>query len=131
MFGLDIKDKKDPKRIDREKVLRLLEKLGVASKPVEAEYVEIKTADRIIRVKNPDVLLTFLFGRDVYQVTGEVEEVPLRISEAELKKIMRQTGKDRQEVVAKLAELNYDVTKAVSELKGIARRQRKGANKRL
>jgi NACalpha-BTF3-like transcription factor len=117
MFGFDVKDPGDPKKIDKAKVMKLLEKLGVASKPIEAEHVEIKTPEKIIRIKNPDIILTLLFGRDVYQITGEIEEIPLKFSEKELKKLATEAGKEKEEVASRLAELNYGVAKSVSELR--------------
>ncbi|GEM_PF-1714360 len=126
MFGFDIKDPKDPKKIDKAKVTKLLEKLGVASKPIEAQHVEIRTKEKIIRIKNPDVILSLLFGRDVYQITGEIEEVPLKLSERALKKAART---EKEDVTAKLADLNYKVTKTVSEAKQITRNGRKSSKK--
>jgi NACalpha-BTF3-like transcription factor len=115
--------KKSGHPVDRDKAMKLLEKLGIATKPIEATQVEIRTKEKIIRVSNPEVLQTYLMGRDVYQVAGEVQEFKLP-TEAEIKKALAKTGAKRPEIEMKLAELNYDLARAVDELKGMKKKRK-------
>jgi NACalpha-BTF3-like transcription factor len=108
--------KKDEKPIDKEKAMKLLEKLGVATKPIEATQVEIRTKEKIIKISKPEILQTYLMGRDIYQIAGDIQEIAFP-TEAEIKSAMAKTGAKRSEIELKLAELNYDLVKAVEELK--------------
>jgi len=110
--------------IDYEKAQKLLERFGIATKKMSAERVEIQTKDKTIIFEKPDVMITNLMGRDVYNISGEIKERPLLI-ESDLKKAMKETGKSKEEVSDKLAELNYDINKTIAELKEIKKSDKK------
>jgi len=83
---------------------------------VPAEKVVIKSKEKTIIISNPEVMVTDMVGREVYQITGEVSEsVP--VSEDDIQMVMGKTGKPRKTVVKKLEELDNDLVKATMELK--------------
>ena len=105
MFG------KDPKKIEK-----MMKKLNLNVRQVEAEEVIIMGKSRKIVIKNPEIMIANMVGREVYQITGDVEEsVPA--SEEDIQMVMEKTGKDRETVVGKLEELDNDLAKAIMELK--------------
>src|SRR3989344_570276 len=63
MFG------KDPKKIEK-----MMKKLNLNVRQVEAEEVIIMGKSRKIVIKNPEIMIANMVGREVYQITGDVEE---------------------------------------------------------
>lgn len=106
MFG-----KPDPKKIEQ-----MMKKLNMNITKIEADVVAIKCKDKNILISKPDIMVTNMMGRDVYQITGEVSESTM-VTEDDIKMVMNKTGKDRETVVQKLEELNNDLAKAILELK--------------
>ncbi len=105
MFG------KDPKKIEK-----MMKKLNLNVRQVEAEEVVIMGKSKKIVIKNPEIMIADMVGREVYQITGDVEEsVPA--SEEDIQMVMEKTGKDRETVVGKLEELDNDLAKVIMELK--------------
>jgi alpha-NAC-related protein len=107
MFG-----KPSPKKIEE-----MMKKLNMNIKQIDAEVVAIKCKDKNIIISKPEVMVTNMMGKDVYQITGEISEAT-PVTEDDIKMVMDKTGKDRETVVQKLEELNNDLAKAIMELKG-------------
>jgi len=56
---------------DPDKIQQLMEKMGIKTKKLAAKEVVIKFKSKIIKIKNPDVLLTNIMGKDVYQISSK------------------------------------------------------------
>jgi len=108
MFGIG---KMDPK-----KVQEIMKKMNMNVRDIIAEEVIIKCRDRNIIISKPEVMVIDMSGKEVYQISGVVSEAD-RLSEEDIKLIMKKTGKDRKTVVQKLEELNNDLAKTIMELK--------------
>ncbi len=106
MFG------NDPKKLEK-----LMKKLNLNVRQMEADEVVIKGAQKTIVIKKPEIMITDMMGREVYQITGNVEE-SMSASEEDILMVMEKTGKDRKTVVEKLEELDNDLARAIMELKG-------------
>jgi alpha-NAC-related protein len=104
MFG------SDPKKMEK-----LMKKLNLNVRQVEAEEVIIKGKGKKIVIKKPEIMIADMMGREVYQITGEVQES--MVNEEDIQLVMQQTGKDRKTVVEKLEELDNDLAQAILELK--------------
>lgn len=98
-----------------EKIQQMMKKLNMDIRQIDAEEVTIKTKAKSIKIKNPEVMIANMMGRDVYQISGEVYE---SLPEEDILLVMNQTGKDRQTVEKKLEELDNDLARAIIELKG-------------
>ena len=101
----------DPKKLEK-----MMKKLNMNIQQIPADVVVIKSKEKNIIISKPEVMVTNMMGRDIYQVTGEVSESS-NVSEEDIKMVMEKTGKDRETVVKKLEELNNDLAKAIIELK--------------
>ena len=108
MFGIG---KMDPKKIQE-----IMKKMNMNVRDIIAEEVIIKCRDRNIIISKPEVMVIDMSGKEVYQISGVVSEAD-RLSEEDIKLIMKKTGKDRKTVVQKLEELNNDLAKTIMELK--------------
>jgi alpha-NAC-related protein len=106
MFGAP-----DPKKLEK-----MMKKLNMNIQQIPADVVVIKTKQKNIIISKPEVMVTKMMGRDIYQVTGEISE-SYPVSEEDIKMVMEKTGKDRSMVVKKLEELDNDLAKAIVELK--------------
>lgn len=104
--------KPNPKMVEQ-----MMKKLNMKVQEIPAELVIIKTKDKNIIISKPEIMLADMMGREVYQISGEVSE-SFPVSEDDVKLVMDKTGKDRETVVKKLEELNNDLARAITELKG-------------
>ena len=103
MFG------KDPKKIEQ-----MMKKLNINTREIDASSVIIKAASGDIVIESPEVMVMNMMGRDVYQITGKAKAGP---KEQDVKIVMEQTGKSRNDDERKLEEMNKDLAKAIMELK--------------
>lgn len=103
-------------KVDSEKVQEMMKKMNLKIRELKAEEVIIKCRDKNIIISEPEIMIADMLGKEVYQISGVVSEAE-RISEEDIKLIMKKTGKDRETVVQKLEDLNNDLAKAIMELK--------------
>ena len=50
----------------------LLEEVGSRSRALRAEEVVIRTEDGDIVIKNPEIAVSHILGREVYQIVGDI-----------------------------------------------------------
>lgn len=99
-----------------EKIEKMMKKLNMNVRQLEADVVVIRGKNKNIIISKPEIMIADMMGREVYQITGEVSEsVP--VSEEDIQMVMDKTGKDREVVVKKLEELDNDLARAIVELK--------------
>ena len=103
-------------KMDPKKIQQMMKKLNLNVEQVDAEEVIIKTKTKTIIISNPEVMIADMMGKEVYQISGEVSEAEI-IHEKDIQMVMEKTGKNRNEVVNKLEELNNDLARAIIELK--------------
>ncbi len=103
-------------KMDPRKLQEMMKKLNMSVQQLDAEEVIIKTKSRNIIISNPEVMLTNMMGKDVYQITGEASEAE-GVSEKDIEIVMEKTGKDRDAVVKTLERLDNDLARAIMELK--------------
>lgn len=102
--------------VDAKKLEQMMKKLNMDMRQLEAEEVVIKMKDREIVISGPEIMITNMMGREVYQITGAISERK-GVSSEDVKMVMQQTGADEEVVAKKLKELNNDLARAISELK--------------
>src|SRR3989338_7420079 len=114
-----------------------MRRLGIQQQDIEATEVIIKTADKEILIKNPQVAKVNMMGQETFQIVGNVEEHPLEkeqkikdfptsesndseepeISEEDIKTVMEQTGADENRAKQAIQDNNGDLAAAIIELK--------------
>jgi len=127
MLGLGGLGKMDPAKMDK-----MLKKLNIDMRQLPCTEVIIKGESHDIVITEPEVSVVRMQGRDVFQITGNLEEKDkgtskkddekteggeAGVKEEDVKMIMEQTGKDRESVETTLKKVNNDLAKAIMELK--------------
>ncbi|MDT7892201.1 MAG: nascent polypeptide-associated complex protein [Thermoproteota archaeon] len=113
--------------INRE-TLRMLQRMGVSFENLEGiEEVVLKFKDKIIILKNPEVMVTKISGQKLYQIAAseEIEEkkevseyIP---NEEDIQLVMQQANASREEAISALKETEGDIASAIILIK--ARKQ--------
>lgn len=96
---------------------QMMRRMGISQQDLDASEVIIKLPDKQLIFKNPDVAKTNIQGQEMYQITGKPQEVPYEteITEEDIKTVMSQTGKSRDEALAAIRETG-DLAEAILKL---------------
>ncbi len=126
MLGLGGLGNMDPAKMEK-----MLKKLNIDMRTLPATEVIIKSESHDIIITDPEVSVIKMKGRDVFQITGNLEEKAKGaskkdgdtetgeqdINQEDVQMIMEQTGKDKETVEQALKSVNNDLAKAIMELK--------------
>ncbi len=105
-------------QINQTDMQKAMKKLGVRQEEIEAEEVIIRSGQRDIIIKNPQVLKVNMMGQETFQVSGELFEVDKSKAETEddAATIMGQTGCTKEEALEALEESNGNLAEAILKL---------------
>lgn len=92
-----------------------MKKLGMKQEEIDATEVIIKTTSKDYIIRNPQVSKINMMGQETLQVVGTMEEME-SFNEEDVKTVIKQTGKDENEVKQKLKENNGDIAKTIMDL---------------
>ena len=102
------------------KMNQMMKRMGIQQVEIPATEVIIKTEEKEIIIKNPNVSKVNMMGQETYQISGEVTEretkTEIEISEEDIKTVTEQTGKSEEEAREKLKENNGDIAKTIMDL---------------
>ena len=76
-------------------VKQAMKKMGVKETQVDATEVIIKTNDKDLVIKNPQVSKVLMMGQETFQISGDVQEIE-NTNEEDLKTIIEQTNCSQQ-----------------------------------
>ena len=98
-----------------------MKRMGIQQIEIPANEVVIKTDDKELIIKNPQVSKVNMMGQQTFQVVGEVEERAIssepEISEDDIKTVKEQTGVGEEEAKEAIKRNDFDLAKAIMELK--------------
>ncbi|MEM5797804.1 MAG: nascent polypeptide-associated complex protein [Candidatus Aenigmatarchaeota archaeon] len=100
-------------RIDPNQIEKLAKKLGLKTEQISADEVIIKTANKDIIIKKPQITKMIFAGQETFQISGEVQE---GIKEEDIALVMQKTGVSREEA-EKALKKEGDIAKAIISLK--------------
>ena len=83
------------------------------AKKINAEEVIIKTKEKELIIKNPDVTQMGVGGNIVFQVMGDVEE---KEENNDIQLIMEKTGKSEEQVKEALEKNQGDIAQTIIDL---------------
>ena|SRR3989344_1138783 len=101
--------------MNKKAIEQAMKKLGVKQEEIEATEVIIKTTGKDLVIRNPGVTKVNMMGNETLQITGTIEELE-SFTEDDVKTVMSQTNKDKDEVKRKLKENNGDIAKTIIDL---------------
>lgn len=115
----------------------MMKKMGIKTEEINAIEVVIKTSDREIIIKDPEVVKTIVQNNILFQISGRIEERTaiseekkqgaletrvesneevVTINEDDIKMVMSQTGRSAEESKKALVESNGNIAEAIIKL---------------
>ena len=101
-------------------VSKAMKRLGIKQEEIDAEIVIIKTHDKDLVIKNPNVTKVNMMGQETIQIVGDITEVDkdknVEINEDDLATIIEQTNCSREEALDALQGSNGNLAEAILKL---------------
>lgn len=98
----------------------MMKKLGIQQVEIDATEVIIRTKEKEIIFKNPQVAKVNMMGQETYQIIGEGVEKGLstepEISEDDIKTVMEQAEVDKKTALNAIKKHKGDLAEAILEL---------------
>jgi len=98
-----------------------MRRLGIQQQDIEATEVIIKTPDKEIIIKNPQVAKVNMMGQETFQIIGHAEEKSLssepEINQEDINTVIEQTGASEEEAKSAIIKNNGNLAAAILELK--------------
>ncbi|MFC2143825.1 nascent polypeptide-associated complex protein [Candidatus Aenigmatarchaeota archaeon] len=104
-------------KINPRQMEKMMKRMGIQSVSIEAEEVVIKTPEKDIVIRNPQVSRVNAMGQDTFQISGDVEEREKEgFSSEDVETVMEQAGVSEEDAISALKETN-DLADAIMKLK--------------
>jgi len=100
----------NPKQVEQ-----AMKKLGIKQQNIEAYEVIIKTKDKNLIIKDPQVVKMNMMGQDSLQITGEIVEEN-NISEDDVNTVAEQANVSKEQAREALEKNHGDLAAAILEL---------------
>ncbi len=101
--------------INPKQMEKMMKQLGVKQEKIDSYEVVIKTKDKNLVIKNPEVLKVNMMGQESLQITGNIEE-ETNITEDDVNTVAEQANVDRKTAKSALEKNNGDLAAAIVEL---------------
>ncbi len=99
---------------------KAMKKLGIKQEEIDAELVIIKTHEKDLVIKNPNVSKVNMMGQETIQIVGNITEIDrdkkIEINEDDMVTVMGQTNCSREEAIEALEESNGNLAEAILKL---------------
>ncbi|MCW8813827.1 MAG: nascent polypeptide-associated complex protein [Chlorobium sp.] len=98
---------------------QMMKRLGINVKDIEnVEKVIIQTNDKEYIFENAEVTIMDAQGQKTYQITGNpiINERKEEMNDEDIKLIIEQTGKSKEEAIKALEESKGDIAEAIMKL---------------
>ena len=104
------------------KMQGMMKKMGISQVEVPATEVIIRTADKDLIIRNPQVSKVKMMGQETFQIVGEVEEhareTTPEINEDDVKTVMEQAKVEEEAARKALEDAKGDLAAAIMKLQG-------------
>ena len=101
--------------MDERQMKKLMKRMGINVKEIEAIKVTIETKDKKYVFSNPSVSIMEIKGQQTYQIVGKPEIIE-KLNEEDVKLVAEKTGKSIEEARKALEETNGDIAQAILNL---------------
>ena len=103
------------------KMQQMMRKMGISQLDIPAKEVIIRTEDKELIIKNPQVAKVNMMGQETFQIVGDVEERALstepEISQDDIQTVAEQTGVNEEEAKEAIKANKGDLAAAILFLK--------------
>lgn len=100
----------NPKQLEQ-----AMKKLGVKQEKIDAYEVVIKTKDKNLVIRDPEVMKVNMMGSESLQITGSIEEEK-NITEDDVNTVASQANVSKEKARQALEKNNGDLAAAILEL---------------
>jgi nascent polypeptide-associated complex subunit alpha len=104
--------KLNPKQMEK-----AMKRMGVQQKEIPATEVIIKTEDKDLIIKDPQVMKVNMMGQESLQITGEIQEIETKVKQEDIDTVAEQANVSKEEAQAALEKSNGDLAQAILSLK--------------
>jgi nascent polypeptide-associated complex subunit alpha len=102
--------------IDPKQMGKMMAKMGISQKQLEATQVTINLPGKKLVIDNPQVMEVTMQGITTYQIMGEAREEAAASSDDDAAMVAEQTGKSIEEARAALDAKDGDIAEAIDSL---------------
>jgi len=101
--------------MDPKKMQAMMKQMGMKQEEIDSKRVVIEREDGNIIIDNPNIVKINMSGNESFQITGDVSEEEVGVSEEDVKLVMEKSGKSEDEAKASL-EKTGDIAESILEL---------------
>ena len=92
-----------------------MKKMGVKQEEIDAVEVIIKTRDKDLIIRNPQVSKVEMMGQKSIQIVGDIEE-RVSISQEDVETVVEQAGCSKEQAKSALERVDGDLAQAIMDL---------------
>ena len=105
-------------KINPRQLEKMAKRMGMQMDTIPAEEVIIRTAEKDLVLRNPQVSKVNMMGQETYQITGELEEKSRsEFTEDDVDMVMSQTGASREDAESALKDTHGDLAESILRIK--------------
>jgi len=97
------------------KMQAMMKQLGIKQEEIDAKRVVIERDSGNIVIENPSISKVEMQGNETWQISGDVREEEVGISEEDIKLVAEKTGKSKEDAKKTLEETE-DIAEAILKL---------------
>lgn len=97
------------------KMQAMMKQLGIKQEEIDAKRVVIERDSGNIVIENPSISKVEMQGNETWQISGDVNEDEVGISEEDIKLVAEKTGKSEEDAKKALEETK-DIAEAILKL---------------
>jgi nascent polypeptide-associated complex subunit alpha len=102
--------------INPKQMKKMMQKMGIKQEEIDALEVIIKTSEKNLVIKNPNILKINMNGQDSLQITGDITEES-NISEEDISTVSEQANVSKEKAKEALEKYDGDLAETILELK--------------
>ena len=106
--------------MNQKEMQKAMKRLGIKQEEIDATEVIIKTNDKDLIIRNPQVSKINMMGHESLQISGEIEEVEkdtkVEIKEEDIETVVAQTSCSEDEARGALEQTNGNLAEAILQL---------------
>ena len=105
-------------KINPKQMEKAMKKMGMKQEEIPATEVIIRTEDKELIIRDPQVTKVNMMGQESLQISGEIEERDLKAyKDEDVKTVMDQAGCSEDEAKEALEKSKGDLAEAIMSLK--------------